>query len=266
MRLILLGPPGAGKGTQAKHIVAKHGLVQLSSGDILRAAVKARTSIGLRVKDIMARGELVPDDLVVAIIAARIDKPDAGNGFVLDGFPRTLPQARALDRVLREKGLKLDAVIDLRVDEDILLSRIKKRVAETRARGAALRPDDDPVVLKRRLRAYRKYTAPLVAYYRKRGVLRAVDGMAPVSKVTAAIDAILSAVSPEKGSGKKLSHAPARNSPARVDGVKVERRPELNVSVAAKPAAAPLRPSERRLAARSDRGRASLAKPGVGKG
>ncbi len=194
MRLILLGPPGAGKGTQAKHIVAKHGIVQLSSGDILRAAVKAGTPIGLRVKDIIAHGGLVPDDLVVAIISARIDQPDARNGFVLDGFPRTVPQAHALDRMLKEKNLKLDAVIELKVDEDILLSRIKKRVAETKARGAALRLDDDPEVLRRRLRAYREHTAPLVAHYRQQSVLREVDGMAPVAEVAAAIDRVLSAV------------------------------------------------------------------------
>ncbi len=194
MRMILLGPPGAGKGTQAKHIVAKHGVVQLSSGDILRAAVKAGTPVGLRVKDIMARGELVPDDLVVTIISARIDQPDARNGFILDGFPRTVPQAHALDRMLEEKGLKLDAVIELKVDEDILLSRIKRRVAETKARGATLRPDDDPEVLKRRLRAYREHTAPLIAHYRRQNMLREVDGMAPVPEVAAAIDRVLSAV------------------------------------------------------------------------
>jgi adenylate kinase len=168
--------------------------VQLSSGDILRAAVKAATPTGLRVKDIMARGELVPDDLVVAIISARIDQPDARNGFILDGFPRTVPQAHALERMLKEKRLKLDAVIELKVDENILLPRIKKRVAETKARGAALRSDDDPDVLARRLRAYREHTAPLIAFYRQQGRLREIDGMAPVAEVTAAIDRVLSAV------------------------------------------------------------------------
>ncbi len=165
MRLVLLGPPGAGKGTQAQRLVAKHGLVQLSTGEMLRAACEAGTPIGLRAKEMMARGELVPDDVVVAIVSERIDEPDAHNGFILDGFPRTVPQAHALDRILREKDLKLDAVIELKVDEGVLLKRIKKRIAEMKARREALREDDDPEVLHRRLLAYRDQTAPLVAYY-----------------------------------------------------------------------------------------------------
>ena len=202
MRLILLGPPGAGKGTQAQRLVAKHGLLQLSTGDMLRAAVKAGTAVGLRAKGIMARGELVPDDMVVAIVSARIDQPDARNGFILDGFPRTVPQAHALDRMLREKGLKLDAVIDLRVDEEILLARIKKRIAETTARGETLRPDDHPEVLRRRLLAYRDQTAPLVAYYQLQSVLRQVNGMAAVSAVARAIDtALQQAEAPDQDRG-----------------------------------------------------------------
>ena len=133
----------------------------------------------------------MPDELVLAIVSARIDEPDARKGFILDGFPRTVPQARALDRMLKEKGLKLDAVIKLKVDQGILLERIKKRIAETKARGDALRPDDDPDVLRRRLIAYREQTAPLVAYYRRQGVLQQVDGMAPVAEVSIAIDRAL---------------------------------------------------------------------------
>ena len=200
MRLILLGPPGAGKGTQAQRLVAKHGLLQLSTGEMLRAAVKAGTPVGLRAKDMMARGELVPDDLVIAIVSARIDEPDARNGFILDGFPRTMPQARALDRMLEEKGLKLDAVIDLKVDENMLLERIEKRIAETRARGETLRPDDDAEVLRRRLLAYRDQTTPLVTYYRLQSVLRQVDGMAEVYDVGRAVDDAL-----EQGAHRQAS-------------------------------------------------------------
>src|SRR5262245_56817309 len=147
MRLILLGPPGAGKGTQAQRLVQKHGIVQLSTGDMLRAAVKAGTAVGLRAKDLMARGELVPDEVVVAIVSDRISEPDAKKGFILDGFPRTVPQAVALDRMLKEKKLKLDGVVELKVDGSILRQRIESRIAEAVARGEALRSDDDPEVL-----------------------------------------------------------------------------------------------------------------------
>ena len=188
---ILLGPPGAGKGTQAQRLVDKHGLVQLSTGDMLRAAVKAGTPVGLRAKDIMARGELVPDDVVVAIVSDRIDEPDARKGFILDGFPRTIPQARALERLLDERGLALDAVIELKVDEGILLDRIEKRVVETTARRERLRPDDDADVLRRRLLAYRRQTAPLAAYYQLQSMLYAIDGMASISEVERAIDVVL---------------------------------------------------------------------------
>src|SRR5580765_2343612 len=181
MRLILLGPPGAGKGTQAQRLIAKHGIVQLSTGDMLRAA---GTAVGLRAKSIMDRGELVPDDVVVAIIAERIDRPDAKRGFVLDGFPRTVPQSEALDRLLAERGLRLDAVIELKVDEGILLQRIEKRIAEMVARGEKIRSDDNPEVLKGRLFDYREQTAPLVGYYASKGLLGRVDGMAAVDDVS----------------------------------------------------------------------------------
>jgi len=191
MRLILLGPPGAGKGTQAQRLVEKHGIVQLSTGDMLRAAVRAGTPVGRKAKDIMARGDLVPDEVVVGIVSDRIDQPDARNGFILDGFPRTVPQAEALERMLAGKKLKLDAVIEIRVDEKALLDRIVTRIAQMEARGEKVRPDDNPEALKTRLHAYRVQTAPLLDYYGKKGLLRSVDGMDSIDAVTAAIDRAL---------------------------------------------------------------------------
>src|SRR3954469_19248781 len=210
MRLILLGPPGAGKGTQAQRLVAKHGIVQLSTGDMLRAAVKAGTPVGLKVKDIMDRGELCPDDIVVAIIADRIAQPDAKNGFILDGFPRTVHQAEALDRMLRDKRLGLDGVVELRVDEGALLRRIESRIKETLARGEPLRKDDDPEVLKTRLEAYRRQTSPLIDHYREKGLLRVVDGMRPIDEVTAAINWIFSRPSRKPPSLRKEQAKTAR--------------------------------------------------------
>ena len=192
MRLILLGPPGAGKGTQARRLVQRHGIVQLSTGDMLRAAVKAKTPIGRKAEAIMARGELVPDDMVVAIVSDRIDEPDARKGFILDGFPRTVAQAEALERLLAEKGPRLDAVIELKVDEGALLERLASRIAEMRARGESVRPDDNPEALKTRLDVYRTQTAPLIAFYGKKGLLKSVDGMAPIEAVAAAVDRVLS--------------------------------------------------------------------------
>lgn len=193
MRLILLGPPGAGKGTQAQRLVEKYGIVQLSTGDMLRAAVAAGTPVGIQAKEIMARGELVPDSVVVAIIADRIQQPDAHNGFILDGFPRTVAQADALANLLHDKHLDLDAVIELKVDESILIHRVEKRVAEMTMRGEAVRADDNAEALKKRLDAYRAQTAPLVHYYADHGLLRTVDGMAPIEDVTVAIGKILAA-------------------------------------------------------------------------
>jgi adenylate kinase len=191
MRLILLGPPGAGKGTQARRLVERHGIVQLSTGDMLRAAVKAGTPVGLKAKDVMARGELVSDEIVVAIVSDRIDEPDAAKGFILDGFPRTVPQAEALDRMLADKRLKLDAVVELRVDPVILLGRVEKRIADMKALGQPVRADDNPEALKTRLDAYHAQTAPLIDYYGKKGALKTVDGMASISEVGQAIDRIL---------------------------------------------------------------------------
>lgn len=216
MRLILLGPPGAGKGTQAQRLVTKHKIIQLSTGDMLRAAVAAGTPVGQRAKAIMDRGELVPDEVVVAIIADRIDQPDAKRGFVLDGFPRTVGQAEALDRLLAERGLKLDAVIELKVDEGILLARIEKRAAETAARGEKVRADDNPEVLKGRLEAYRAQTAPLTAYYASKGQLKTVDGMAPIDEVTAALNGLLKPAKPRSGARKaRRSKAKMAKKPAK---------------------------------------------------
>jgi adenylate kinase len=195
MRLILLGPPGAGKGTQAKRLVEEHGIVQLSTGDMLRAAIAAGTPVGLTAKDIMARGQLVPDAVVVDIISERMEQPDARNGFVLDGFPRTVRQAEALDGLLDDKGLALDAVIELKVDPGILLRRIETRQEEMKRRGEGVRADDNPEAFKIRLDAYREQTEPLVGYYRRKGKLRSVDGMAGVDMVTRSIDDALAAAS-----------------------------------------------------------------------
>jgi adenylate kinase len=188
MRLILLGPPGAGKGTQAQRLAAKHKIIQLSTGDMLREAVKSGTPIGRKVQDIIAHGRLAPDDVVVDIVGQRIAEPDARNGFILDGFPRTVPQAAALDRILKARGLALDAVVELQMDEAALIKRIENRIAEMKARGETLRDDDNADVLHTRLKAYREQTAPVIAYYRKEGVLRTVNGMAGIPEVAAAID------------------------------------------------------------------------------
>lgn len=191
MRLIFLGPPGAGKGTQAKLLTARYGIPQLSTGDMLRAAVAQETDVGKRAKAVMDAGQLVSDEIVNEIVSDRIDEPDCARGFILDGYPRTVPQAIALDRMLDEKGLKLDAVIELKVDETALVRRMENRVAETVASGGTVRSDDNPEAFRRRLAEYREKTAPLSEHYAGTGQLRTVDGMAGVDAVTAEIEKIL---------------------------------------------------------------------------
>ena len=221
MRIVLLGPPGAGKGTQAKELVSNYGIVQLSTGDMLRAAVAAGTPIGLKAKDIMARGALVPDEVVVAIVADRIDHADAKRGFILDGFPRTVPQAEALDRMLAKKAQRLDVVVEIKVDPDILVRRIESRIEQMKLRGEPLRADDNPEVLKQRLAAYQAQTAPLVEYYRAKGALRTVDGMASIGDVAQAIgralaDAAFRPATARKGSSSgKAGSAKAAKADAK---------------------------------------------------
>jgi adenylate kinase len=218
MRIILLGPPGSGKGTQAQRLVQRYGIVQLSTGEMLRAAVAAGTPVGLRAKDIMASGGLVPDEVVVGVIADRIELPDARKGFILDGFPRTVPQAEALDDLLRHKHLKLDAVIELRVNESALLQRVETRVAEMQARGAEVRVDDTPEVLTKRLATYRSLTEPLIHYYSERRKLLTVDGMMTIEQVTREIGRILAAIeaADAKAAAKKRASAkPATKGTAR---------------------------------------------------
>jgi adenylate kinase len=184
MRLILLGPPGAGKGTQASRIAKHFGIPQLSTGDMLREAAAAGTPLGLRAKHIMDGGDLVPDEVVIAVVADRIDHTDAVNGFVLDGFPRTVPQAEALDRELEARGIGLDAVLELEVNEDMLLVRIRGRAEQAASQGQPVRRDDNPEVFKTRLKAYRVQTAPVTEYYRSQGLLKIVDGLQPIDVVT----------------------------------------------------------------------------------
>jgi len=195
VNLVLFGPPGAGKGTQSKILTEKRGLPQLSTGDMLRAAIEAGTPLGLACKALMAKGELVPDETVIRIIAERYDRPDCKNGAVFDGFPRTIPQAQALDRMLAERGKKIDLVLELKVDDAVLLSRVEARIKA----GGALRADDTPETLAHRLGVYYKNTAPLLEYYRGQGKLQSIDGMAPVEAVTDEIAKVLGGVPAEAG-------------------------------------------------------------------
>ena len=188
MYLVIFGPPGSGKGTQAKILQQERGLAQLSTGDMLRAAIAAGTELGKRCKAIMDKGDLVPDELVIGIIAERLGASDASKGAVFDGFPRTVAQAEALDRMLAERK-KIDAVIELKVDDDAMVGRMEQRVREN---PGAARADDTPETLRNRLHVYHRQTAPLLDYYRKQGKLKTVDGMAPIPQVSAAIKSIVS--------------------------------------------------------------------------
>ena len=237
MRIILLGPPGSGKGTQAQLLIQRYGIVQLSTGEMLRAAVAAGTPIGLKAKEIMASGGLVPDEVVVGIISDRIDQPDAKNGFILDGFPRTVPQAEALDDLLRHKHLKLEAVIELRVNESALLSRVETRVAQMRERGEEVRVDDTPEVLTRRLASYRSQTEPLIHYYSERRKLSTIDGMMAIDEVTRAIHRqllALGAVEPKSHARSAAKAAPAKTGAKKA---KVAKKAAKKPAEAAKKAA-----------------------------
>jgi adenylate kinase len=296
MRLILLGPPGSGKGTQAQRLVQRYGIVQLSTGDMLRAAVAAQTPIGLKAKDIMAAGHLVPDEVVVGIIKDRIEQPDAANGFILDGFPRTVPQAEALDDLLTKERMNLDVVIELKVNEGVLLERVERRAAEMRARGEEVRPDDTPEVLTRRLSNFREQTEPLIHYYSDRRKLATVDGMMSIEEVTDEIGRILTALgaagasraakkaSAAKRSGKTAQKAdkpaakapvakakkslaktsPAKTSPAKTSPAK--KATKKAAKKAPKTTAKATKPAKTAKKTAKPAGKAKSAKKAVGRG
>jgi len=248
MRIILLGPPGSGKGTQAQRLVQRYGIVQLSTGEMLRAAVAAGTPVGLKAKDIMASGGLVPDDVVVGIISDRIEEPDAKQGFILDGFPRTVPQAEELDDLLKQKQMKLDAVIELRVNESVLLQRVETRAAETRARGEEVRADDTPEVLTKRLASYRAMTEPLIHYYSDKRKLLTVDGMMTIEEVTREIGRILSAI--EAADSKAAQKKPAAKRSAGAGAGKAAKSKTVAKRPAKKAAKKPARAAAKSAAKR----------------
>ena len=246
MRLILLGPPGAGKGTQAQRLVHRHGIIQLSTGEMLRAAAAAGTPVGLQAKEIMAGGGLVSDEIVIGIISDRLDQPDMTKGFILDGFPRTVPQAAALDELLKKKHIKLDAVVELRVNESALLQRVETRVAEMRARGEDVRIDDTPEVLAKRLAQYRSLTEPLIHYYSERRKLLTVDGMMTIEQVTREIGRILAAVAAtdakaaaRKAAAKRAKAPKAAPKPAKPARKAAKVAKKASKKAAKKPAKGP---------------------------
>jgi adenylate kinase len=261
MRLILLGPPGAGKGTQAQRLIHKYGIVQLSTGEMLRAAVAAGTPIGLQAKDIMASGALVPDEIVIGIISDRLDQPDMRNGFILDGFPRTVPQAEALDELLKKKHIKLDAVVELRVNESALLNRVETRVAEMLARGEEVRIDDTPEVLSKRLASYRSLTEPLIHYYSERRKLLTVDGMMTIEHVTREINRILSAIGAVE---PKVAKPAASAKRAKADPRKASSPVGKKVAQTAKKAAKAA-PKARKAASKGVKKAKKAAKKAAGK-
>ncbi|HEX4295660.1 MAG TPA: adenylate kinase [Rhizomicrobium sp.] len=187
MNIVLFGPPGAGKGTQARILTERRGWPQLSTGDMLRAAVQGGTPLGKQVEAILTKGELVTDAIVIGIVAERIDQADCRNGAVFDGFPRTIAQAEALDKMLAERRKKIDMVLQLKVDDAVLIQRVEQRIKD----GGPARSDDNPETLKYRLGVYYKNTAPLLDFYGKQGKVVTVDGMAPIEAVTKAIEKAL---------------------------------------------------------------------------
>mgnify|MGYP001445090579 CR=1 FL=1 len=258
MRLILLGPPGAGKGTQAQRLVERYSIVQLSTGDMLRAAVAAETPIGLKAKDIMASGGLVPDEVVVGIISDRLEHDDAENGFILDGFPRTVPQAEALDELLSSKGIELDAVVELKVNEGALLARVENRVAEMRARGEEPRADDNAEALAKRLASYRAQTEPLVQYYSERRKLLTVDGMMTIEEVTKEIERLLTAVT---AGDSKPARRSAKPKAAKAKAAKAKAGKAKASKASSKEAAAETAKPKAAKGAKADK----AAKPAKGK-